>query len=209
MAIDQVAGVLRPSDFEGFYRVSWLLVYRPLAATLGDADLASEAVDEAMVRAFSRWDAVRKAGNPEGWVYRVAYRWAVDRLRRRRRLSALLPRLGLRYHDVEHLVEPGLDAALAVLPIEQRAVVVLASAFDWSENEIADALSIRPGTVKSRLHRGLNRLRQEIGARSTRQPASICRRSSETPQTGPEASTRCWPGVAGAASQYGWQPLLR
>ena len=163
-AIDHVVGRLRPFEFEDFYRTSWLAVYRPLAATLGDADLAAESVDEAMVRAFARWGAIRAMSDPEGWVYRVAYRWALDRLRRSRRLKALLPRLGSRHDDDEHLVEPGLAAALAALPIEQRAVVVLASAFDWSENEIADALSIRPGTVKSRLHRGLSSLREEIGA---------------------------------------------
>ncbi len=64
---------LRPSaDFEVFYRRSWSGVYRPLAATLGDAELASEAVDEAMVRAYSKWRSVRKMSNAEGWVYRVA-----------------------------------------------------------------------------------------------------------------------------------------
>lgn len=62
------------------------------------------------------------------------------------------------------MVEPGLSSALDTLPIEQRAVVVLACAFDWSQKEIAEALHIRPGTVKSRLHRGLNRLRKEIHA---------------------------------------------
>ena len=162
--VDQVAVRLRPSGFEDFYRVSWSLVYRPLAATLGDADLAAESLDEAMARAFARWSTVRDLDNPEGWVYRVAFRWAVDRLRRRRRFRALLPRLRSGDYDSEHLVEPGLEAALGVLPFEQRAVVVLASAFDWSEGEIADALSIRPGTVKSRLHRGLVTLREEMGA---------------------------------------------
>ncbi len=162
--IDSRADRLYPISFEQFYQASWLTVYRPLAATLGDVDLAAEAVDEAMVRAFSRWSTVRKATNPEGWVYRVAYRWAVDRLRRRRRLRVLLPRLKPGHSDGERLVEPGLTTALETLPIEQRAVVVLACAFDWPESEIADALSIRPGTVKSRLHRGLLRLREEMGA---------------------------------------------
>jgi RNA polymerase sigma factor (sigma-70 family) len=155
---------LRPTQFEAFYRASWTAVYRPLAATLGDADLAAEAVDEAMVRAFARWASVSSSHNVEGWVYQVALRWAIDRIRRRKRETALLPRIGSRTLRREPLVEPGLDSALARLPIEQRAVVVLASAFDWSEHEIATALGIRPGTVKSRLHRGLARLREELGA---------------------------------------------
>jgi len=43
-------------------------------------------------------------------------------------------------------------------------VIVLACAFDWSERQIADTLGIRPGTVKSRLHRGLQNLREELNA---------------------------------------------
>ena len=163
-AIEQATHRLRATSFEDFYRLSWSTVYRPLVATLGEADLACEAVDEAMVRAFARWDSIRGKDNPEGWVYRVAYRWAIDRLRRRRRLRALLPRLRSVDHSDEYNVEPGLEAALSVLSIEQRSVVVLACAFEWSESEIAEALAIRPGTVKSRLHRGLARLRKEIGA---------------------------------------------
>ena len=115
VVIEDAAGRLRPTDFEDFYRLSWSLVYRPLAATLGDADLACESTDEAMARAFARWDTVRNTGNPEGWVYRVAYRWALDRLRRRRRLRLLLPRLGTHDHGDGYMVEPGLDVALAGL----------------------------------------------------------------------------------------------
>ena len=49
-----VAERLRPLDFEAFYRRSWNAVYRPLAVTLGNSDLAAEAVDEAMSRTYLR-----------------------------------------------------------------------------------------------------------------------------------------------------------
>ncbi len=153
----------RPSDFESFYRVTWLEVYRPLAAVLGDRDLAREAVDEAMVRAFDRWSTVGGYDNREGWVYRVAYRWAIDRLRRRTRERRFMSRLAPSA-DADDVgdVEPALGGALASLSGEQRSVVVLACGFDWSERQIADTLGIRPGTVKSRLHRGLRQLREEL-----------------------------------------------
>ncbi len=155
----------RPGDFEGFYRVTWLEVYRPLAAALGDRELAREAVDEAMVRAYDRWSSVRDFENREGWVYRVAYRWAIDRLRRRTRERRYLPWLTPPADGGEIAsVEPGLGRALASLSLEQRSVVVLACAFDWSERQIADTLGVRPGTVKSRLHRGLQNLREELDA---------------------------------------------
>ncbi len=153
----------RPGDFDVFYRVTWIEVYRPLAASLGDRDLAREAVDEAMVRAFDRWSSVRDFENRGGWVYRVAYRWAIDRLRRRARERRYLPWLSQPSETGEiGDVEPRLGRALASLSLEQRSVIVLACAFDWSERQIADALGIRPGTVKSRLHRGLQRLREEL-----------------------------------------------
>ena len=153
----------RPADFESFYRMAWSEVYRPLAAVLGDPDLASEAVDEAMVRAYDRWSAVQRYDNREGWVYRVAYRWAIDRLRRRKRERRFLPRIAVSPPASEvGDVESGLVGALASLTHEQRSVVVLACVFDWSERQIADTLGIRPGTVKSRLHRGLQHLRKEL-----------------------------------------------
>ena len=159
-----VVSGLRTADFEVFYRQSWESVYRPLAAIIGDSDLAAEAVDEAMSRAFVRWRLVRRMGNPEGWVYRVAHRWSIDRLRRRGRERRLLARLIAAPTAQSVRVEPGLDSALASLPMGQRTVVVLSCAFDWSEAEIADVLGVRPGTVKSRLHRGLVQLRREMGA---------------------------------------------
>ena len=163
-ARERIVERLRPTEFDVFYRMSWHDIYAPLAVTIGDADLAREAVDEAMARAYARWSRVRSATNPEGWVYRVAYRWAVDRLRRRSRERTLVLRLSGGSSTDEYWFEPGLDAALSALPLEQRAVVVLTLVVDWSEDDIARALSIRPGTVKSRLHRGLIKLRRELSA---------------------------------------------
>jgi RNA polymerase sigma factor (sigma-70 family) len=155
---------LEPPQFAAFYRRSWLEVYRPLVATIRDPDLASEAVDEAMARAYVRWDSVSKASNPEGWVYRVAYRWALDRLRRRSVERRVLPRMFSPPTEEVPAAEPMLDGALSLLSLEQRAVVVLSCVMDWSEADIAKALRIRRGTVKSRLHRGLRRLREELGS---------------------------------------------
>ena len=162
-AMDDGLTWVRPLRFEDFYTKSWIEVFRPLAACLGDTDLAREATDEAMCRAFASWSKVSGLSNIEGWVYRVAYRWAIDRLRRRQTERRLLPRLthGRDVVDVVE-VEPGLVPALASLSLEQRTVVVLACVYDWSEAQIAEAVGVRPGTVKSRLHRGLSKLRQEM-----------------------------------------------
>lgn len=149
-----------PVEFPDFYAAEWQAVFRPLAVILRDVDLAQEATDEAMTRACQHWSRVRRMGNPPGWVYRVALNWSRTQLRRRAIAARLFSH---RLEDTaEPVVEPGLVAALADLPMRQREVVVLRYLLDWSEPETAAALGIPPGTVKSRLHRALAHLRQEM-----------------------------------------------
>lgn len=146
------------SDFEIFYADRWDEVYRTLAVTLRNPELAREATDEAMVRAYARWGKVTRLLNPAGWVYRVAYNWAVDQLRRPKHTKLWVDRLG----SDDPLPRPDLSAALDALPIEQRAVVVLRVVHDWPEADVAFALGIPVGTVKSRLSRALETLRSEV-----------------------------------------------
>src|SRR5690606_3996846 len=83
--VDDQVPDLKLRNFEHFYAAEVDDLYRTLALVLRDADLAHEAVDEAMARAFQRWNKVRSYENPTGWVYRVAMNWALSRLRRRKR----------------------------------------------------------------------------------------------------------------------------
>lgn len=142
--------------FTEFYRHDRDRLARGLALTLGDPDLAADAVDEAMARAYQRWDRVAGFESPGGWVYRVALNWSLSVLRRRRRP----PRVqhDRDPQDIEGVPEPDVLAALTELDVRQRAVVVCRFYLGLSEQETADALGIRPGTAKSRLHRALRHL---------------------------------------------------
>ncbi|HUO45286.1 MAG TPA: sigma-70 family RNA polymerase sigma factor [Acidimicrobiia bacterium] len=146
--------------FDSFYKSNRTPILRALALTLGDRDLAADATDEAMARAFQHWRSVQGFDNQAGWVYRVGLNWARSRLRKRRReiLTDVMPTSSM---DIQ-LSDPDLDRAVKELPIDTRAVVVLRHYLDWSTDEVARALGIRPGTVKSRLHRAINELRQAL-----------------------------------------------
>jgi RNA polymerase sigma-70 factor (ECF subfamily) len=151
---DTVRAIL---PFEVFYREQRGPIGRALAMTLRDAALASEAVDEAMARAYQRWSRVQTLDNPSGWVYRVGLNWSRSILRRALRpapvwvtnTATVAERGGL---------DPAIDRALAQLSIEQRAVVVCRLLIGYSEAQTAAALGVRPGTVKSRLARATARL---------------------------------------------------
>ena len=143
-------------SFENFWSGHRKPLSRALALTLGDVDLAAEAVDEAMARAFQRWPHVSQLDSPGGWVYRVGFNWSRSVLRRaRRRPPAWMLSDRAAAHD---RYEPTIDAALAALPIAQRSVVVCRLLLGLSEAQTADALRIRPGTVKSRLSRAVDDL---------------------------------------------------
>ena len=146
--------------FEPFYASQRDAIARALALTLRDNDLAAEATDEAMARAFARWRTVQRLQNPGGWVYRVGLNWARSVLRRRGG-----PRR--RVHEIdEHTLEVRdheLHRALLRLDLDRRAVVVCRYFLGMSEEEIARSLDIKPGTVKSRLHRALHQLEDQLG----------------------------------------------
>ena len=156
---DTTAALVRTYPaFDDFYQSHRTAIGRALALTLRDADLASEAVDEALARAYQRWHHVRTLDNPGGWVYRVGLNWSRSFLRRSRR-SAPSWLAQQQASPAPTVMDPSIDQALAQLSVDQRAVVVCRFLIGYSEAQTAAALGLRPGTVKSRLSRALDRLR--------------------------------------------------
>lgn len=140
-------------------------VYDALALTLDDPELAADCAQDAMVRAYQRWSSMDPARNPAGWLYRVGLNVARSRWRRLRR--EVLGRIGERVdpQPAPRSLDPQLERALAALPVDQRAVVVLRFWLDWSVGDVAEALGVAPGTVKSRQSRALYRLRDGLEER--------------------------------------------
>jgi RNA polymerase sigma-70 factor (ECF subfamily) len=157
--------VTAEDDFDVFYQRWRSPIRRSLALALGDVGLADEAVDEAMTRAVARWDTVSGYDRPEGWLYRVGLNWArgVFRKRRYELLSDL--EASSRVWD-DPLPDPDLIEAVGRLSLKLRAVVVARYHLDFSTGEVAEALGIPEGTVKSRLSRALDQLGRELGEAS-------------------------------------------
>lgn len=146
-------------DFTAFYRRSYRKIAAALSTTLRDQDVGTEAADEAMARCYARWATVGTYDNPEGWVYRVGLNWALSwhrKLVRHRTLPEPEP------VQPRAPVDPQIEKALADLDLRLRSVVVCRILLDWSTDETAAALGLKPGTVKSRLHRGLGRLAETL-----------------------------------------------
>jgi len=136
------------------HRAAYLVVHDGAAAE----DIAQEAF-LAAVDALDRFDRRRPFGP---WLHRIVINRAIDWSRR----EALRRSAGDPESIGERAVEPAesdeLMPALAELPAEQRAVVVLRYLLEYTPGEIARMLELPRGTVNSRLRRGLDRLRDLI-----------------------------------------------
>ena len=152
--------ILAHAGFDAFYRAKRPTIAQALALSLGDADVAAEATDEAMTRAYARWSTVADLERPEAWVYRVASNWAMSVFRRRRLSMHRLydPSVA----ETATGIDPVVHQAVAALDVKQRSVVVCRHLLGWSVAETADALGISEGTVKSRLSRATTTLRTQL-----------------------------------------------
>ena len=159
--MDAVGRVRTVEPFEEFYRGQADRVYRALAVTLGDVELARDATAEAMARAYARWPRVSTVENPGGWAYRVGLNWATSVWRRRRREHPLFDDLdpAVMATDVDAVAAM---QALRTLNTLSRAVVVCRVLLELSTSETATVLHIPEGTVKSRLARALATLRTSL-----------------------------------------------
>lgn len=140
-------------DLRDLYAASYSRLVGAVGAVCGDRYEAEEAVQEAVVRLMGSWAKVSRYEDPEAWVRRVALRQVSNR--RRKTLNGL--RAALRHGPPPDVPEPtpavvDAERALAALPEQQRAVVVL-HRLGLDADAIADALAVPVGTVKSRLAR--------------------------------------------------------
>ena len=131
---------------------------------LGDRDRAEEAVQEtftAVWRAARSYRPERGPGAP--WLYAIARNAIVDRFRARGETVAEAAEVESAELGPHERAEAGwvawrVHAALAQLPEAERAVLELAYWRGLSQSEIAAALDLPLGTVKTRTRAGLNRL---------------------------------------------------
>jgi RNA polymerase sigma-70 factor (ECF subfamily) len=134
--------------------------------TLGNPEDAADALQDAMVSAFRRAASYRGEAAVTTWLHRIVVNACLDRVRRETvRAAEPLPegdhsdRLGVPRDDIAiHQLALDVNAALATLPYEQRASLVLVDMEGYSVDEAAAMLGVASGTIKSRCARGRARL---------------------------------------------------
>jgi len=143
---------------------------------LRDPDLAKDAVQNGLVRAWRDLPTLRDPDRFDAWIRRLVVRACLDEVRYQRRRPITTTVIDIGHPivaDASSAVadQDQLERAFRRLRPDDRAILVLRHYLDLSVPEIADALRIPLGTAKSRLHRATDELRGALAADARLVPA--------------------------------------
>ena len=157
---------------EQLYAAHWRSLVRLSVLLVRDTGTAEEVVQDAFVAMHGRWARLREPEKALAYLRQAV----VNRSRSALRHRAVVERHARQEHGLEALHQAGADhasldavrrdavlEAMRLLPTRQREVIALRYYLDLSEVEIADALGISTGAVKSHASRGAAALRTQLG----------------------------------------------
>jgi RNA polymerase sigma-70 factor (sigma-E family) len=167
--------VEREEDFSEYVHARWTALTRSAVFLGCSPHEAEDLVQTTLMRCYASWDKVMRAEHRDAYVYRVLVNVHTSSRRRRwwtERPTAAVPEAEGMDPTTEVDAADALRAALGALSPANRAAVILRYYAQLSEAEIAQVLGIAPGTVKSRLSRGLAQMSSN---------ANLTDRPTETP----------------------------
>lgn len=189
-AVDDESALIdrcRSGDREAFgalMRLHEERVFALCVRTLRDREAALDTTQDVFVTVFRKLDRFDGRSSFSTWLHRVTLNACYDRIRheRRRATSPLDERLDPADPLAADMVEsaalrPELQEALAAIPADFRAAVILVDVLGYGTEDAAEVLGVARGTVKSRVFRGRRLLAEVLGNRSGEQR----RPSGETP----------------------------
>jgi RNA polymerase sigma-70 factor (ECF subfamily) len=158
--------------FEEFFARYRSLIYRTAYGLTGDRQAAEEILEDPFARAYQRRHTLNADVSPLPWLHRVSLNLCYSRLSRRRLPADPIDEVTESTHaddgplpsdraeqaELQAIVRDG----IAALPEKHRSVVVLYYLHGLSLQETASSLDLAVGTVKSRLHYALRRLRSVL-----------------------------------------------
>lgn len=200
VATDDAAAAAWPTPtWEEIVQQHSARIFRLAYRLTGNRHDAEDLTQDVFVRVFRALPTFTP-GNFEAWIHRITTNLFLDGARRRQRIrfDALDPEAGERLPDPAagpeeryHLsnLDGDVRTALLALRPEFRAAVVLADIEGLPYDEVAAALGIKLGTVRSRIHRGRAQLREQLAHRAPigRAPAIAAARAAEAPDGTPSA----------------------
>ena len=159
-------------EFEERLAECGALAYRVARGVLRNSADAEDVAQEALLRAYRRFDRLRDRNRFRAWLVRIAFRLALDRLRSSKRREQRDMFLSHPEHQppaataedlaVSNEFQAHLDRALGELPEKLRLVLLLAAMEGHTIDEIAAIVGVSAGTVKSRIFYARKQLAEKL-----------------------------------------------
>ena len=167
--VQEAAAAALRREFEERLAECGPLAYRVARGVLRNSAEAEDVAQEALLRAYRRFERLRDRTRFRAWLVRIAFRLAIDRARssKRREVRETLwsqptPRPSTEDVAATSEFQEHLDCAMEELPEKQRLVLLLAAMQGHSLEEIAEMLGLPVGTVKSRLFFARKQLAEKL-----------------------------------------------
>lgn len=161
----------RPDTFHAVLSERSVRWYNACLRITRDVDLAADAVQEALLKAWDRRDEFRGESDLDTWIHRIALNAAIDLMRRRRpqgpeefdadRLVAG-PATSPDGEYVQQALGRDLIAAMQRLTTMERQTFVLKHIEGWRLEEIAESLQTNANNIKQALFRAVRKLRVDL-----------------------------------------------
>jgi RNA polymerase sigma-70 factor (sigma-E family) len=164
-------------SFEEFVHASLPALSRHAYALTGGADAGQDLLQDTLVKVARAWRRIRREGNPLAYTRTVMLNTYLSAWRALRRRGVVVPydedasTAGDAYAQIDS--RDVLRRALAALPRDQRAVLVLGYLDDLTDDEIAGLIDRRPATVRSLRHRALQTLRARLGGPNRQEESHV------------------------------------
>jgi RNA polymerase sigma-70 factor (sigma-E family) len=160
MGEEQVA-----DELTAFCSSAYPRLVRTLDLYCGDVGVAEELAQETLARVWRHWKKVRVLEQPEGWAHHVGLNLARSWLRRRRAeqraRERLTSRAGAATPPPDATSDLAVREAIAALPHRMKTALILRYFLDLPFEEVARLMDAPQGTVRSLVHRAIERLRNE------------------------------------------------
>jgi RNA polymerase sigma-70 factor (ECF subfamily) len=159
------------SEFQEFWAQTAVKLRAYMFCSCENWTDADDMVQDCYLRALQGWGQFEGKASRQAWLYGIARRTCVDWFRRRKRDGLTVQIKSIDEPCQVEKAEPGTEnvdkvwEAVKSLNSEQSQVIHLRFAAGLSYDQIAQALGVPVGTVRSRLHRGLESIRERVGRR--------------------------------------------
>jgi RNA polymerase sigma-70 factor, ECF subfamily len=149
---------------EGIYTLLKPVLYSFVFRYTRDEQLSIDTVQDTFIK-LQRYKGhyQPEKGKIKAYLFQIAYRLMITKLNRRKKLQSFLPFLiPIKNSELDNADRMTIREAIAKLPEIHRAVIILFYYHNMTHEEMAEILGIPKGTVKSRLHRAIQLLKDEL-----------------------------------------------